>query len=116
MIDIFERINNEIIIKNQVLTEEECFMLIVDKRNHLKTSVTTNSNFPINKMIRHSKNSFFEDDNIRKKIGITNKVLFQFTEYKFTGFYKWHRDDSLGRLYTHIIVLNKEYTGGELQI
>lgn len=116
MIDINERLQNEVILQRQILSEEECFDIIVDNKKNLKTSVITSRNYPINKTIRHSKSSFFEDDDLKKKIGAQYKLQFQFTEYNVTGFYKWHRDDSLGRLYTHIIVLNKEYTGGDLQI
>jgi len=109
------RLANQQLLQRQLLSEEECFYIIVNNRKELKTSVITSQNYPINKMIRHSKSSFFEDDVLRDKLGTVNKVQFQFTEYKKTGFYKWHRDSSLGREYTHIIALNREYTGGELQ-
>lgn len=116
MIDLDERLENEVVLQRQLLTEEECFNIIVDNRKDLKTSVITSKNYPINKMVRHSKSSFFEDDHLKNKIGVCNKLQFQFTEYNVTGFYNWHRDDSLGRVYTHIILLNKEYVGGELKI
>lgn len=116
MIDLDERLENEVILQRQLLTEEECFNIIVNNRKDLKTSVITSKNYPINKTVRNSKSSFFENDCLKNKIGVCNKLQFQFTEYSVTGFYNWHRDDSLGRVYTHIILLNKEYVGGELKI
>ena len=61
MIDINERLQNEVILQRQILSEEECFDIIVDNKKNLKTSVITSRNYPINKTIRHSKSSFFED-------------------------------------------------------
>ena len=100
--------------KRQILSEEECFDIIVTFKKHLKTSTVINST-PLNKQIRHSKSAFFESDDINKRLS-SRKVRFQFTEYQKTGFYRWHQDNSNGRIVTHIISLNKEYTGGELQL
>ena len=100
--------------KRHILSEEECFDIIVHFKKHLKTS-TVISNVPLNKQIRHSKSTFFESDDINTKLS-SRKIRFQLTEYQKTGFYRWHKDDSNGRIVTHIIALNKEYTGGELQL
>ena len=100
--------------KRHILSEEECFDMIVHFKKHLKTS-TVISLTPLNKQIRHSKCAFFESNDINKRLS-SKKVRFQFTEYQKTGFYRWHKDDSNGRIITHIIALNKEYTGGELQL
>ena len=100
--------------KRHILSKEECFDIIVKFRKHLKTSTVINYSTPLNKQIRHSKSIFFESDDINTRLS-SRKVTFQFTEYQKTGFYRWHKDDSNGRIVTHIISLNKEYTGGEFQ-
>ena len=100
--------------KRHILSKEECFDIIVKFRKHLKTS-TVISSTPLNKQIRHSKSAFFESDDINTRLSL-RKVRFQFTEYHKTGFYRWHKDDCNGRIVTHIIALNKEYKGGELQL
>lgn len=100
--------------KRQILSEIECFDMIVHFKKHLKNSTVIND-IPLNKQIRHSKSAFFESHDINTRLS-SRKIKFQFTEYQKTGFYRWHQDDSNGRIVTHIISLNKEYTGGELQL
>jgi PKHD-type hydroxylase len=50
----------------------------------------------------------------------TNLYLFQFTEYEKGGHFDWHvdstKDNFSDRYYSCIILLNEDYSGGELEI
>ena len=107
-------------ITRENLTEDECFELILKKRNKLKWATTLSFN-PYDSEIRISKNRIWKNDKELENKFQKSPLLFQLCEYSKGHFYTWHsdydtRDPKLKRLKTGIVLLNEDFEGGEFEL
>jgi len=128
--------SNVIVIK-QFLSTDECSTILNDSLKNLElvdAQIYGGSKLEVIPEVRKSKISFISNmgflngrlENILKeKIKIngfdgTKLADFQFTEYEVGGHFDWHVDSTKDvypdRYYSVIILLNDEYSGGELEI
>ena len=128
--------NNIIVIKH-FLSTNECSTILNDCLKNLElvdAQIYGGSKLEVIPEVRKSKISFISNmgflngrlENILKeKIKIngfdgTKLGDFQFTEYEVDGHFDWHVDSTKDvypdRYYSVIILLNDEYSGGELEI
>lgn len=121
------------------LSEEECSHILTKCKNELKLSVAK-VKLSVAKVsvgsLKYRKSSVgwiddLGDINERVKIILRNTFnfggmevtglgSFQFTEYKIGEFYRWHTDRDSSAFYNRfastVILLNKDYEGGVLEI
>ena len=107
---------DQISLKKNFFTEEECFETILRYHRLLQTSYLEFDN--IDKKIRDSKTFLFDDPILRKKFG--HEIMeFQLTEYVRNGFYSWHTDvikwTRFIRKKSYTVLLNDSFTGGEME-
>ena len=100
-------------ILKEFLTEEQCFDIIVQRKNGLRKSHVLGGT--VNK-IRNSRSSFWENDSLLDKKFNYQFVKYQLVEYVKDCHYTWHDDDSLKRIETNIILLNDNFEGGEFEL
>ena len=100
-------------ILKEFLTEEQCFDIIVQRKNGLRKSHVFGGN--INK-IRNSRSSYWKKDSLLDKKFNYQSVEYQLVEYVKDCHYTWHNDDSLRRIETNIILLNDNFEGGEFEL
>ena len=107
---------DQIILRKNFFTEEECFETILRYHGLLQTSLVAGAN--IDKEIRDSKTFLFDDPILRKKFG--HEIMeFQLTEYVRNSFYSWHTDvinwTRFIRKKSYTVLLNDSFTGGEME-
>lgn len=107
---------DQIILRKNFFTEEECFETILRYHRLLQTSLVAGAK--IDKKIRDSKTFLFDDPILRKKFG--HEIMeFQLTEYVRNSFYSWHTDVIKGtpfiRKKSYTVLLNDSFTGGEME-
>jgi predicted 2-oxoglutarate/Fe(II)-dependent dioxygenase YbiX len=128
--------SNVIVIK-QFLSIDECSTILNDSLKNLElvdAQIYGGSKLEVIPEVRKSKISFISDMGfvnerlagvLKERIKIngfdgTKLDDFQFTEYEATGHFDWHVDSTNDvypdRYYSAIILLNDEYSGGELEI
>lgn len=100
-------------ILKEFLTEEQCFDIIVQRKNGLRKSHVFGGN--INK-IRNSRSSYWKKDSLLDKKFNYQTVEYQLVEYVKDCHYTWHDDDSFRRIETNIILLNDNFEGGEFEL
>ena len=125
-------------IKN-FLSKDDCEKIVEFSKNNLSLNDAKIGNGTYDIIKRKSKISFSNYDKIvpelSKKLSdeISNEFKlkgyivefenqnYQFTKYEIGGHFDWHRDSAETGIYANrfcsiVIILNNEYTGGELEI
>ena len=107
-------------ITRKFFTENECFELILKKRNSLKWASTLSFN-PYEPTTRKTKNVIWKDDKEMEDKFKKSPLLLQLCEYSKDHFYTWHNDydtrnPEIKRLKTGIVLLNEDFEGGEFEL
>ena len=110
-----------ITIRRNFLDEDWCFDIISKTRNRVE--FTPQSDGSYKSSVRNMSTAKYYDQDLKEKIlkisdldeleGLTNDLSFMFSEYKLGQHFKWH-DDGIEML-SHIILLNDDFKGGELE-
>ena len=108
-------------IRRNFLDEDYCFDIILKSKNKLQPAQLTNGKLDQN--FRNASRCSYYDSTLREILfkisdlnqleGIKNYAHFQFSEYRQGQFFKWHNDGQ--NIKSHIILLNDDFTGGELE-
>ena len=108
---------SKVYITKNLLTEEECFDIILKYRNKPEYSrIVTILGTTYDDKQRISKTFMWKNDsNLEKKFN-KSPITFQFTEYTQGGYFRWHTDNQFNRLETNIVNLNDDYAGGGIEI
>jgi PKHD-type hydroxylase len=128
---------NNIIVIKEFLSIDECSIILNDSLKNLKlidAEIYGGSKLEVIPEVRKSKISFISDMGfvnerlegvLKERIKIngfdgTKLDDFQFTEYEASGHFDWHVDSTNDvypdRYYSAIVLLNDEYSGGDLEI
>ena len=100
-------------ILKEFLTEEQCFDIIVQRKNGLRKSHIFGG---FTNKIRNSRSSYWKEDSLLDKKFNYQTVEYQLVEYVKDCHYTWHDDDSFRRIETNIILLNDNFEGGEFEL
>ena len=100
-------------ILKEFLTEEQCFDIIVQRKNSLRKSHILGG---FTNKIRNSRSSYWKKDSLLDKKFNYQPVEYQLVEYVKDCHYTWHNDDSFRRIETNIILLNDNFEGGEFEL
>ena len=108
-------------IRRKFLDEDYCFDIISKTKNKLQPALLTNGS--LDQSIRYASRCPYYDFSLKEKLfnisdleelkGISDEAFFQFSEYIKGQFFKWHNDGQ--KIKSHIILLNDDFTGGELE-
>ena len=108
-------------IRRKFLDEDYCFEIILKTKDKLNPALLTSGK--LNVSIRNASRAPYYDVVLKEKLfkisdlsemeGISHLAFFQFSEYTQGQFFKWHNDGQ--KIKSHIILLNDDFTGGELE-
>ena len=108
-------------IRRKFLDEDYCFEIISKSRKKVEPTKTSMGHMDTS--VRNMSTMVYRDNNLKQKVlgisdlseleGITDNLYFQFAEYNEGQFFRWH-DDGL-EMKSHIILLNNDFEGGELE-
>jgi len=108
-------------IRRAFIDEETCFNIILKNYQHVRAAPVNDRG--IVKELRNSSWYNYKEEELISKlyeisdkdelIGLESNLALQFSEYKVGQCFHWHNDKS--KIRSHIILLNNDFTGGELE-